>query len=77
MSQKGPRDWRELCRQAAEEPDPEKLMDLIVELNRALDEHNKKRKGAFENTRDKEQSSRSSAMDSLTLGCNSVRSRAA
>jgi len=72
MTQKSPRDWRELCKQAAEEVDPEKLMDLIVELNRALDEHNKKRKGIFENIKD-DQSSRSSAMDSAALSSNSLR----
>jgi hypothetical protein len=52
MSDKGPNDWRELCRKAAEEPDPEKFMDLIMEINRALDEHVKKRKGNFENITD-------------------------
>jgi hypothetical protein len=52
MSQKGPKDWRELCRKAAEELDPEKLMDLIVEINKALDEHYKKGKGVFENPTD-------------------------
>jgi hypothetical protein len=32
------KDWRELCKQAANEQDPEKLMALVVEINRALDE---------------------------------------
>jgi hypothetical protein len=77
MSHKGPKDWREICRQAAEEVDPEKLMDLIVELNRALDEHNKKRKGIFENIKDKDQSCRGSAVDSITFGCDSLRVHAA
>ena len=49
MSQTGPKDWRELCRKAAEELDPDKLMDLIVEINKALDEQSKKRRGIFEN----------------------------
>jgi len=46
MNQDRPKDkdWRELCKAAANEPDPDKLMDLIVELNRALDEREKKRK---------------------------------
>lgn len=48
MSQTGPKDWRELCRKAAEELDPDKLMDLIVEINKALDEQSKKRKGISE-----------------------------
>jgi len=37
------KDWREICEAAANEPDPIRLMELIVELNRALDEHDKKR----------------------------------
>jgi hypothetical protein len=45
MSQNNPKDWRELCRKAAEEFDPDKLMDLIVELNQVLDEQVRKRKG--------------------------------
>jgi hypothetical protein len=31
-------DWRELCKAAANEPDPEKLMVLVDQINRALDE---------------------------------------
>lgn len=63
MSDKGPNDWRELCRKAAEEPDPEKFMDLIMEINKALDEHIKKRKENFENITDTtpEKESRQSA----------------
>lgn len=52
MSDKGPNDWRELCKKAAEEPDPEKFMDLIMEINKALDEHIRKRKRNFENITD-------------------------
>ena len=44
MSQNTPKDWRELCRKAQEELDPDKLMDLIVEINRALDEQARRRK---------------------------------
>jgi len=36
------KDWRELCRAAANESDPAKLMNLIAELTKALDERNKK-----------------------------------
>jgi len=30
--------WMELCQQASVEQDPEKLMDLITEITRRLDE---------------------------------------
>jgi hypothetical protein len=34
--------WMRLCEQAAEEQDPEKLMALVNEINRLLDEkHNR------------------------------------
>jgi hypothetical protein len=38
------KDWRELCKAAATELDPAKLMDLIAELTKALDERDKKRR---------------------------------
>jgi hypothetical protein len=37
------KEWRELCKAAANEMDPEKLQDLIVEINKALDERAQKR----------------------------------
>lgn len=30
--------WMELCQQASDEEDPEKLMELITEISRLLDE---------------------------------------
>jgi hypothetical protein len=42
MDHDRPEDWRELCKKAVNEKDPKKLMDLIVELNKALDERKKK-----------------------------------
>ena len=30
--------WEQLCKQAADEQDPEKLMELVDEINRRLDE---------------------------------------
>jgi hypothetical protein len=30
--------WEQLCKQAADEQDPEKLMELVNEINRLLDE---------------------------------------
>jgi hypothetical protein len=38
------KDWRELCKAASKEPDPAKLMELIAELNGALDERDKRRR---------------------------------
>lgn len=29
--------WRQLCERAAEEPDPQKLMELITEINQLLE----------------------------------------
>jgi hypothetical protein len=34
-------DWKQLAEAARGEEDPQKLMDLIQRLNRALDEHMK------------------------------------
>ncbi len=34
-------DWKQLAEAARDEENPEKLMDLIQRLNRALDEHMK------------------------------------
>ncbi len=54
------KDWRELCKAAASELDPEKLMDLIAQLTRALDERDKKRRRITgDNSDDKDQSARS------------------
>ena len=38
--------WRELCEQAAVEQDPEKLMELVAEITRLLDEKQKRLKGS-------------------------------
>ena len=38
------RDWRELCKAAANELDPEKLMQIIAELTKALEERDKDRR---------------------------------
>jgi len=49
MDQDGVKDWRELCKAAANELDPNRLMALAAEINRALDERDKKRNIAIEN----------------------------
>jgi hypothetical protein len=36
------KDWRVLCEQASKEKDPEKLIDLVVKINQALEECNQK-----------------------------------
>ena len=38
MGDKGLRDWRELAQKAADEKDPKKLLGIIEELNRALED---------------------------------------
>jgi len=35
-------DWRVLCELASKEKDPEKLIDLIVKINQALEESHQK-----------------------------------
>jgi hypothetical protein len=37
--------WRVLCEEAAEEQDPERLMELIEEINRLLQEKEKRLRG--------------------------------
>ena len=54
MSQNNPKDWRELCRKAAEEFDPDKLMDLIVELNKVLDDQVRQHKPIVDDPTDAE-----------------------
>ena len=43
MDQHQTKDWRELCKAAANEPDPNKLMALIAEITKALDERDGRR----------------------------------
>lgn len=38
MYDKTKESWRELCEQAAKEEDPERLMQLVVEIDRLLQE---------------------------------------
>ena len=39
MTENDSHDWKQLAEAARDEQDPKKLMDLIQQLNRALDEH--------------------------------------
>ncbi len=43
MAQDQPKDWRKLCEAAAKEEDPDKLMELVAQINIALDESERKR----------------------------------
>jgi hypothetical protein len=38
----GSEDWRVLCELASKEKDPEKLIDLIMQINQALEESHQK-----------------------------------
>jgi len=44
MNQDQTKDWRELCKAAANEPDPKKLMTLVAQITKALDERNATRR---------------------------------
>jgi hypothetical protein len=41
MTEMNCHDWKQLAEAARDEKDPNKLMELIQQLNRALDEHMK------------------------------------
>jgi hypothetical protein len=45
MDQDPTRDWQELCEAASKEPDPKKLMSLITEIVKALDDRRRKTAG--------------------------------
>ena len=47
MNQDARKDWRNLCREAVAERDPAKLIAIVDELNRELDEEQKKKAAAF------------------------------
>lgn len=37
--------WQELCEQAMNEPDPERLLELCIEINDLLDERERRMRG--------------------------------
>jgi len=47
VGDKGLRDWRELAQKAADEKDPRKLLAIIEELNRALEDRENQLRGRF------------------------------
>jgi len=42
MDQDPTKDWQELCEAASKEPDPKKLMSLITEIVKMLDDRRRK-----------------------------------
>ena len=49
MGQDSAKDWRELCKEAANESDPRKLMILVAEIIKALDARDARRYSNREN----------------------------
>jgi len=47
MTQDARKDWRNLCREAVAERDPAKLMAIVNEINRQLNEEQKKKAAVF------------------------------
>jgi hypothetical protein len=41
------KDWRKLCEAVAKETDPDRFMALVIELNNALDERERRRNDVF------------------------------
>ncbi len=52
MDKRREQNWRKLCEAAAAEQDPNKLMALVAELNKALDELHRNYESAGGNKRD-------------------------
>ena len=44
MTQDARKNWRDLCREAVAESDPAKLIAIVNELNRELDEEKRRRR---------------------------------
>jgi len=45
--------WRQLCREAVAEKDPDKLLRIATEINREFDQQQKKKVAAFLQSMDK------------------------
>jgi len=41
------KDWRKLCEAVVKETDPDRFMALVIELNQALDERDRRRNDVF------------------------------
>lgn len=63
------KDWRELCKAAAQELDPAKLTDIIAELIKSLDERDRNRpNGTGENASDDNDGGSSSLRSQHAMG---------
>jgi hypothetical protein len=47
QSEPGGKDWRELCMAAATEMDPEKLLELVGQITKALDDRDEQKRKMF------------------------------
>ncbi len=56
MTNKQRHDWQELCLKAVREPDPEKQLAIVAELNRILQNQSKKAQAARVNRVPKQRS---------------------
>jgi hypothetical protein len=56
-------DWRKLCEAAAKERDPDKFMALIIELNNALEERERRRDDVGHYEHEKNRRPRASARE--------------
>ena len=65
-------EWRRLCQQAAQEHDPDKFLELIVALNKALDDRERRRSGVLRHESDRKPRS-SAAFDASTFHFNEPR----
>ena len=60
------KDWRTLCEAVAKETDPDRFMELVIELNNALDEKDRRRNDVISDEdvlREKQARMRSSAAE--------------
>ena len=58
MTHDARKDWRDLCREAVAEADPARLIAIVNELNRELDEAQKKKTAVFLQKLDKKRAQR-------------------
>lgn len=53
MDQGGDKNWQDLCQAAATEQDPKKLMMLVADIIKALDDRNRRREPLIANIQDR------------------------
>ena len=54
MATNHPKDWRQLCAAVVEEQDPERFLALVIELNDALDERERRRNESLNEEQEKQ-----------------------